>query len=625
MPLHRLIPLASLGALTAGLACACLPWSVTAPGLTRFVARELARSYGVTMLTEGPTEVALLPLPRLAFGRVRLSAGGGDGPVLAEGGTLSLQLNLLPLFTGRIDVNTLGLDGATIRLPTGSGDSRWAEPVRLLEARLGADAAAHPRRVSLSRATATGSDPRDGTPQTARDIDLSLSWPLWSAQSDLSGSFRWNAAPARFAVSGLRLADLLGGGASPFALSAAWPAGSLAAEGNGLVRDGGLKLTGRGTFETRSLPETMAWAGGAVALAPFVEAFGLDGSFDMDGRLLLLPNVRVSFGANELEGAGAVAFDRTRPAIQATLAAETLNLAPLLAEALRMLGLDASGEAAPGRGVALAPLTGGDLDLRLSAGAARIGPVVTEDIAASVLVRDGSIEAALNRATLATGTLKGRLALNASAADPAVTEMKAQGAFERLDLTPLLDALRQEPWALGQVQGQFLAEGSGATAGRLLNHLNGHAVLGVDGGTLVGLDLADVAQRHRVPVRRAGRTPFERATLTLRFVDGIGQITEGVLEGPGLSASLRGTVMLPDWRCEALAEVAARSATAGEGRSRPAQFLIGGPLGDLTARVVTREPDPALRGGSNLAPNALRMPASGGDPRLPAAARAYAQ
>jgi AsmA protein len=568
MPLRRLATITGLGALTAGLACACLPWSVTAPGLTRFVARELAQAYGVAMRAEGPAEITLLPL----------------------------------------DVNTLALDGATIQLPVDADDARWSEPARLLAARLGADGTSHPRRVSLSRTIAVGSDPRDGSPQTARDIDLSLSWPLWSAQADLAGSFLWNDAPARFTLGGLRLVDLLDGGATPFSLAANWAAGSLTAEGNGLVRDGGLRLTGRGTFETRSLPETLAWAGGAVALAPVVKAFGLDGSFDLDGRRLMLPNVRVSFGANLLEGAGSVAFDRDRPAIQATLAAESLNLAPLAAETLQMLGLDAAG----------------DLDLRLSTGSARVGPMLAEDVAASVLVRSGSIEASLNRATVATGTLKGRLALNASSGDPMVTEMKAQGAFDGLDLGGLLSDLRQENWMFGRVQGQFMAQGTGATTDRLLNHLDGHAVLGIQGGTLVGLDLADVALSHRVPTQRSGRTAFERATLSLRFVDGVGEIAEGALEGPALSAALRGRVFLPDRRCEAVMDIEARAATADGARATPARFLIGGPLDNLAVRALTNETEPVSRGGAILPPNALRMPAGGPGAQIPTSARAYA-
>lgn len=623
MPLRRLLSLMSLAAFVVALSAACLPWSVATPRLRAFVARDFARTYGLAMTAAGPTEVTLLPLPRLGFRDVRLAAGDGDGPVLAEGGALSLQLSLLALLTGRLEVNTLGLDGATVYLPANAHDSRWSEPLRRLGARLGADGASHPRRISLSRATAKGLDPRDGSPQTARDLDLTLSWPLWSAQAEIFGSFQWSAMPTRFAVSGLRVIDLLDGGSTPFALTASWAAGSLTAEGNGLVAAEGLTLTGLGQFETRSLPETLAWAGGNVALSPFVAAFGLTGNFEMNGRQLLLPNVRVSFGDNRLEGAGAVSFGRDRPAVQATLAAETLNLAPLLADLLRAVGVTAAPAGTPDwrlRALALAPYTGGDLDLRISAGAARFGPILAEDLAASVLVRDGNIEASLSRASVAGGTLKGRLALATAPKDAAVTEAKVQGTFDRLDLAAFPGDLRPENWILGTAQGQFQAEGSGADLYALLQHLDGHAGLSVDGGTLIGFDLNEAAQRNRMPARRVGRTAFERATLSLRFRDGIGEITEGTMEANVLAASLRGTVSLPDRRCDTLAEISARG-TASEKRP-PMRFRIAGPFGELDVRSLGRDAVPDLRGGAVAPANPLRMPAAG--LALPAGARAYA-
>ncbi|KQT84739.1 hypothetical protein ASG51_01240 [Methylobacterium sp. Leaf465] len=620
MPLRRLLSLMCLAAFVVALSAACLPWSVATPRLRAFVARDFARVYGLAMTARGPTEVTLLPLPRLGFRDVRLAAGGVDGPVLAEGGALSLQLSLLALLTGRLEVNTLGLDGATVYLPSGPDDARWAEPVRLLGARLAVDGAAHPRRISLSRAVAKGLDPRDGSPQTARDLDLTLSWPLWSAQAEIFGSFQWSAMPTRFSVSGLRVIDLLDGGATPYALTASWAAGTLTAEGSGVVRAEGLTLTGLGQFETRSLPETLAWAGGDVALSPFVRAFGMTGNFEMTGRQLLLPNVRVSFGDNRLEGAGAVSFERGRPAVQATLAAETLNLAPLLADLLRAVGATAGAPDWRLRALALAPYTGGDLDLRISAGAARFGPILAEDLAASVLVRDGNIEASLSRAALGGGTLKGRLALATSPEDAAVTDAKVQGAFDRLDLAVVPGALRPENWILGTAQGQFQAEGSGADLHALLQHLDGHAALSVDAGTLIGLDLNEAAQRNRMPARRVGRTAFERATLSLRFRDGIGEITEGTMEANVMAASLRGTVSLPDRRCDTLAEISARG-TASEKRP-PMRVQIAGPFGNLDVRSLAQDATPDLRGGAVAPSKSLRMPAVG--LALPAGARAYA-
>jgi AsmA protein len=225
---RRLIPAIGFGGLAIGLVCACLPWTVAAPDIASFVGRELARTYGVAMLAEGPTEVALLPLPRIGFRGVRLSAGSIDGPVLAEGGSLSLQLDLLALLSGRVEVHALGLEGGTIVLATEAEDARWAVPFARIAEGLSASGASHPRRISVSRAAVIGRDPRDGTVQAAQDVDLALSWPLWSSAIDLAGGFAWKGNAARFVLSGLRPGDLLSGEASPFAATAAWPAGSLA-------------------------------------------------------------------------------------------------------------------------------------------------------------------------------------------------------------------------------------------------------------------------------------------------------------------------------------------------------------------------------------------------------------
>ncbi|MFH7191594.1 hypothetical protein ACHWGL_32375, partial [Klebsiella pneumoniae] len=77
-----------------------------------------------------------------------------------------------------------------------------------------------------------------------------------------------------------------------------------------------------------------------------------------------------------------------RTAVQATLASDSLNLAPLLGGLMQIFGGSTVDGALQGaQAIALGPLTGGDLDLRISAAESRIGPVLLNDLAASVLVR----------------------------------------------------------------------------------------------------------------------------------------------------------------------------------------------------------------------------------------------
>lgn len=641
MSLRRLLPALCIGSLVLALIAACLPWSVASARLTRGVGKALATNYGIAMKAEGSAGVALLPIPRLDFEGVRLSAGTLDGPLLADGGSLTLKLGIRALLAGRIEIDTLSLERTTITLPQDDGDSRWVEPLRRLRARLTQGGASRPRRISLTDATLSGRDPRDGSAQTARDVDLVLAWPFWSSQMNAAGSFIWNDTPTQFSLSGVRLDELFSGRESSFSASATWPAGNLAAEGSGSFADG-LSLRGQGSLQSSSLRETLTWAGTDIALSPFLDSLAIDGTFESSGRTLLLPSMRMRLGDNSLEGAGSISFAESRPALQATLAAESLNLAPALATLIRVFGPDESLNASgwSRQSLALRPFTGGDLDLRLSAGTARLGPLVMEDLASSLLVREGSVEGSLARAVVRGGIVKGRFGLTTSAADRGETELRAQGAFDRLDLGALLVDFGQEGWLLGNAQGQFTLEGSGRTAASLIDHLNGRSSLAMENGTLAGLDLADVVHRNGVAAdgalaRRNARTPFDRAGISLRFVDGVGDIADGILKTSSLTASLRGTLSLPERTLAARAELLPRSpadpalrpmSPPNRSSSLPQGTLldIEGPWDAVAVRTIPREGGSDLdsRGGSILNLDDMQGPRTGALD-LPTRVRAY--
>lgn len=629
MSLRRLLPALCLGTLVLALVAACLPWSVASLRLTRAVGASLAADYGIAMTAGGPAVIALLPLPRLDFEGIRLSAGAVGGPVLAEGGTLSLKLGIRALLAGRIDVDTLALERTTITLPLSEGDRRWAGPVGRFKSRLTGEAGSRPRRISLTDAVIVGRDPRDGSAQTARDVDLILSWPLWSSQTNVAGSLVWNETPTQFSLTGIRLDEIFAGRETPFTAGATWPAGSLSAQGSGTFA-GGMSLRGQGSVQARSLRETLAWMGSDIALSPFLDSLVLDGTFECTERALLLPSMSLRLGDNRLEGAGSVHFGDRRTALQATLAAETLNLNPLLATLLGTFGLadPAESNGWSRQNLALRPFTGGDLDLRLSAGSARFGPVLLEDLASSLLVREGSVEGSLIRASVREGTIKGRFGLTTSAADRGETELRAQGAFDRVELGALLVDIGQDGWIQGKAQGQFMLEGVGATASALVRHLSGRSSLSMENGTLAGIDLSDVIHRNGTAAngalaRRNGRTSFDRAGVTLRFVDGIGEITDGMMKTSSLAAALHGTLSLPERSLAARAELTTRAGGESAGRQGPL-FDIEGPWDAVAVRAVSREGGSDLdsRGGSILPPNVLRVPANGFD--LPTRARAYA-
>ncbi|MBB5761014.1 AsmA family protein [Methylorubrum rhodesianum] len=626
MSLRRILPALGLGLVASALVAACLPWSIEAPGAARFVSGALQRSWGVALSARGPTEVVLLPLPRIVFRDIRLNEGDAAGPVLASGGHLSLQLGPAALLLGRVEVDSLTLEGAEVLLPQDAGDTRWSGATERLTHSIAGEDGERPRRIILARCSVTGLDPRDGTLRTAHDVDLTVSWPTWSESLALTGGFRWSDGSARITLAGLRPYTLFSGGESPFSVAATWPTGSLNAEGRGSVRDG-LRASGTGSLQTRSLHRTLALTGGGLALSPFVEDFSVEGSFEAGSGQVQFPNVTVRSDGNSLEGAGSATFGSRRTAVQATLAAENLNLSPLLAGILRLTGFDhADDAAARARSLDLRPFTGGDLDLRISAGNARIGPVQLTDLASSVLVRDGGIEASLGRASLRGGIVKGRVSFAADDGDAALTRVKAQGSFDRLDLGDLLDDLGQSRWMLGATRGSLALEAAGHDVGALTRSVSGRVALESEDGALSGLDLADVIHRGGTMApgalaRRNGRTPFEHAAVTLLFADGVGEIVEGRLASRTLGASLNGRIALADRRFQALAEIQPRTNASADGAPPAAtQFEIAGPWDAVSVRASADPQAGGVDARRRALPDLVRRP--GAD--LPLGIRAYA-
>ena len=574
-------------------------WPVDGRRAMTFAGRALDE-YGLSLTGEGPARLTLLPLPRLSLGPVRVAAGP-TGPTLAKAGSLTVDLDPLGLLAGRATLGGLRLDGAQLS----SDAAAWSVPLAQLAALMRSGATQRPRWLSVTGARIAEGD-------EARDIDLDLAWPFWSASAEAHASLTWRGVPTRIALTHLRAADIVQGHPTPFTAAVTWPDGNLAVDGTASPspQGGALPaLAGRARFKSRSLSETLAWLRRDAPLSPLARAFSVDGQFDVSDRSVSWPRLRVGLGDDVLEGAGAVTLGPgtgSRLSVQATLAAETLNLAPLIGDLIKLF----DAEAAP---LALTPLTKGDLDLRLSAAEGRVGLLQVQDLAASILVRDGAMEVAVNRARLQDGTLKGRLTL-VSAKDPAETEVRMQGSLDRVDVGTLLGEIGGGRWMSGPLQGQFTLEGSARDSASLLAHLGGRATLAVDGGAISGLDLAEIVHRNGVVpagalARRNGRTAFERAAITLRFSDGIGEFAESGLRGPSVGASLQGQISLPSRRIEARGDLALRAADP----SRRLLFEVSGPWDALTAQVVPH--------GEAMLPDPLKFPAALG---LNGNARAYA-
>ncbi|MGY2049459.1 AsmA family protein [Methylobacterium sp. JK268] len=558
---RRPILLLSGGACTLALVvAACQSWSVATPAAAGFLGRHLARAYGLAFEADGPTTLALLPAPCLTFHGVRLRNGAR---LLAESREVGVQLGLGALLGGQAEVAALTLTGARLVLP---GDDRWAAPLSRVTDRLAAGARPL-RRLTIAEGRLAAEE--DG-PDRIADIALFASWPRAGAGLDLAGRFAWRGAAVTATLAAARPLDLASGGTSPVRATLAWPAGQLDLDGTGSWRDGP-SVTGEGRFATRSLPEVLAWLGARAPLAPVLGRVSLEGRFEAKPGSVAMPALHVVVADTALDGAGAASLAPDgRLALTGTFAAERVDLSPLLPA-----GRDWT--RAP---IALGDWTGGDLDLRLSAAAARLGAVEAEEVAAGLLVREGAVEASLGRATLRGGTVKGRAVL--VDAGPSGLETKLQASADRVELGPLLADLGLVRGAEGRVQGNLSLDAAGGDLAELSRRLVGRVAVTLEDGEIAGFSLAE-APGAEPALRRGGRLPFERAQVTLGVASGLGEITQGLVRTAASALAFRGQVAIPERRVAAQVEPAPRDpllATAGGAErgsaAKPAVYELAG-------------------------------------------------
>lgn len=553
-----LIALISLAIL--GLAAA--PWTLTGSGLATLVTQHMKDRYGLDLRVDGRSTFALLPIPRVKFENVTFQLP--QQTLKAEGGTLRGELRLLPLVLGRIELSDLALSEARI-----TGSLKALQAVKWADVLKDRPDATYARRLIVSTSSLRWSDLKDAN---LDKVNLVVSWAGADEPLKMVGSARWRDEMVSIEQASAYPDLLASGHLSPVSLILSAPSGRLAVTGEALIGDDP-QITGESSIQATSVRNFTRWSGMALPFGSLMQALSIKGDFSMSRRRLSWPSVAVTMGADKLEGTMSVLFDTEHPLITGTLAADKLNLSDLFMPFLqtRTPSGNWSEEA-----IDLADTTGSNLDLRLSASTAEVGRLRLDDMAASVLVRPGRIEASIGRAEFHSGTLKGRLSL-ASVND--LVEFKSQGTFSGVDIAPFLSAIGEPRWITGRAQGQFQFEGTGQNPEAVVRQADGRSSISVEDGELVGISLEDALRRvEKRPLLaslnwKGGRTPFHQAQAQIVMKDGVGEVTEGHLTTPALQASLQGQVLMVDRTLRLKAQIS----SAGSADPSPViGFDVGG-------------------------------------------------
>ena len=577
-------------ALTA-IAAGSARWPVS-PG---WVADGLNTAYGRSrLLSWGAPKAATfgaLPWPSLRV--VDASLDGASGANIVSSPEAQIDLSLLGLAHGRLAAARVSLDSPTITFDLDR--TPFVGRLGAADAMAALNGFAPLGSVSLANGVVRVVSRKRGLDTVIESVRGRLDG--LSPASPLSGDMSavWRGAPLilSFSVDEPRLAARGTASAVKFTLVSSLVdltfSGALAA-GAAPGAAGDL------TASSHALPEVFRLLG-----APAPRVFGADVA--VSGRVKASPEdmtfdeATVTTGGQTVQGALRLTRSGSRLAISGSLDAERLSLTPLLDPSGPLLAPDGGWSR---KALFVAPTRDFDLDLRLSAGLLDVFGVALENVAASVLLKDGALTANLVDGTAYGGRGQGALQLACVDSNIRVT---ARGKLAGANFG---SAAAQFGWPglTGAGDAEFALETVGRAPAELIAGLGGTASATLADGAVSDINLEEALRRsqHR-PLdlskdMRSGGTAFERAKLDLLIGGGVAHVVDGALVAQGLRADVQGGVDLGGQTWNLRLNAAQSEPTGAAAPDAPhLSLVIDGPWSNPSIEpvdeTISAQPDPS--------------------------------
>lgn len=431
----------------------------------------------------GPVELAISLHPTLVL--TDLTIGGipsRDGAALLTARRLEIQVALLPLLGGELQVQRLLVDGADLHLERhADGGASWEFPARgatpaaaaipsLAEARI-SDSRIHYRGLAGAGAEVTVDSLVLGRSDSAALLSFTLEGQVDGVPLQASGSTG--------SIVGLLRPS------APFPLDVTIDALGVTAQVSGTVARPllGEAIALQVKLRAASLEALSRHL--ALELPPDLP-LALDVAVSGAAAKLALRDLAVSLGENRVQGQLDVALAGDRPRISGTLHTERLDLLQLAGNARERTGnrqqvfSDAT--------VELAGLRLVDADIEVTG--TRVDTPLGElsSLLAHLKLDGGVLRITPLRARIDDSALEGSVAI--SAAHPDRTELDLALEGRKLDAARVLVRLGQDPFVQGLADLSVDVRGRGASAAAIAASLDGHlrVLIGKARGRLSGLD-----------------------------------------------------------------------------------------------------------------------------------------
>ena len=586
---------------------------------------------GRDLKIDGLVKLSILPQLEIEAADVAFAnPPGARDPAMLRLKKLEIQVRLLPLLHGRVELGRFVLDDPQIALEIDKGGKpNWvfagapaAAPAQVVPP----PAAARPPPAGasggsaipalrfddlrISNGTVSYSDDRTGKTEEVTAIEMKLSLPDLDSPFSGEGSAIWHAEKVALSVGIAKPGALLTGKESEFQIRLTGNPIDVGFAGamTGLPPT---KLGGKIDLTVPSLRGLAQWAGSPLAPGPGLEKLAIKGRIDMTGPKVAFTDAEIAL--DTITGKGSLAVDTSgaRPALKGTLALDKLDvnayLPPEPASAKpspSSAGAGSQSAARPAKPAAqgwsddpidLSGLQAADVDFDLTAGAILYRKIAVGESALDLHIKDAKLTANLSQLALYQGEGQGKVAVDGSGAVPSIAVTLALSGVQ---LEPLLVAAAGTDRITGTGKLNFDIAGSGKSQRALVSALNGTGALAIANGQLKGANLIALAANATsslTGVTSNGATDFSSLSGTFTITNGIVKNDDLQLKSGIIPITGAGTVNLPNRTVDYRVTVSLAGAIG-------VPVLVTGPWDDLSYR-------PDLAGAlSGVATGAVKAP-----------------
>jgi AsmA protein len=514
-------------------------WPVASANVSVEIDRAISPRVGLHLRPLTRASVALLPWPSLRV--VGLELADADGRSVLSAPAARFPLSLAALIRGRI-----APDGASLYNPTAFIDLD-ASPVVSVEQRALPAAADDAPPTLLSHVRMHGGllhlvSATHQFDTLIEGLDGSFDWPSLDGPMKVALAGAWRDEKVTIEGGIDNPQEALKNQATGVTLSVASRPLSFTLNGK-WGGDANVGFAGEVSARTDSLRALERLFGAAQTPLIVGDAISLEGEAQTKGASIMMSDARLDIAGQRFDGALTLSRTSDRTTVSGTLAADTVDLEPLIGAPPSLWDDQGGWSAAP---FVFAPGCGLDLDLRISAAHVAWRGRRLDDVAGSLMCKDSQVVATLLEASAYQGVLKGELAITRDA-DGLETQMAATLADADIGA-----ALGDFGWRgyIGRGGFDVSLRSTGLALADSVASLAGSASLSLQAGVVNGVNIEEAMRRsQRRPIDLArdmtiGQTTFTQAQAKFMVANGAARISGARVEGPGSVTDIEGVIDL---------------------------------------------------------------------------------